>query len=336
MNIVILGATGILGEQALSLVDRYQERFQVTGMSAQKNAEKLSELVDLFEADRFYLSNFETGDERQVERPEGLITPDTDHVMVLDHGMGCLPAILKAIAMKKTVSIANKELLIAHGQDILYLARETGALVIPLDSEHNAIFQCLQGEKSSAVKKLIITASGGPFLRKDSLQNITIDDVLRHPTWKMGKKTTVDCATLVNKAYEVIEAHCLFQIPYERIEVRIHPESLVHAIVEFQDGSCKMLAYTPDMKIPLAYALFYPERAPEIMSEVPSFPFDRNLHFETIQAGQFPCFDFILNTAQDRPSELLRILQNDQHAVDAYLSGQIAFHEIYEVLKKGL
>jgi 1-deoxy-D-xylulose-5-phosphate reductoisomerase len=266
---------------------------------------------------------------------EDLIDAGTDHVMVLDHGLESLNAVRKALAMKKRVSIANKELMVVHGEEIVYLARERQAELIPLDSEHNAIFQCLRGEERSPISRLILTASGGPFrdTKWEDLENVTPKEVLKHPTWTMGPKTTVDSATLVNKAFEVIEAHHLFGIPYDRIEVRLHPESIVHAIVEFTDGSSKMLAYPPDMRFPLGYALFYPDRATKAGGmPFPSFPFDQPLHFEKIAKGMFPCFDLIMKIAQKKPETLRAIVENDQKAVTEFLQGRIPFLKILQGL----
>lgn len=338
-RIVLLGATGSIGDQTLDIIQRYPDQFQVVGMSARLNGEKLIERADQFEAKQLYLAEGNLDDPREVQTAEDLIDEAFDHLIVADHGLGSFEAILKAIMKKKRVSIANKELIIVHGQDLVYLAQEQQVELIPLDSEHNAIFQCLQGEKMSQVRRVIITASGGPFREKSAadLKEVTVDQVLKHPNWSMGNKTTVDSATLVNKAFEVIETHQWFGIPYENIEVRLHPESIVHAIVEFTDGSSKMLAYPPDMRFALGYALFFPERAPEpLTGSDDSFQFDHNMHFEQIVPGRFPCFDFVLETARSKPQSISQIVANDSLAVDEFLSGKIAFDEIYDCLTDGL
>lgn len=305
-------------------------------MSAQKNEKKLQEL-----GKEFSCKNLRLG------KGEDLVNEKIDHLMVLDHGVESYEAVLKALALKKRVSIANKELLIIHGENLVYLAREQQAELMPLDSEHNAIFQCLVGEKISAVKRLILTASGGPFRDRkwEDLNNVTPEEVLKHPTWSMGAKTTVDCATLVNKAFEVIEVHHLFGIPYEQIEVRLHPESIVHAIVEFTDGSSKMLAYPPDMKFSLGYALFFPERAPMSLrgvrppqtdgrrSNPVGLSFDHDLHFKRIEPGRFPCFDLVLGIAKNHPELLKAIVEKDQEAVENFLAGKIRYPEILKYLR---
>ncbi len=342
-NIVIFGATGSLGQQTLELVQRFSDQepgFRVVGMSARANAEKLQELCEQFDCERFFLHDAATGEAGQVLDIAELIQDDVDHLIVLDHGLESYPAVLKALAMKKRVSIANKELIIAHGPDLVYLAREQQAELIPLDSEHNAIFQCLQGEDASSIRRVIITASGGPFLGQDhaELSEVTVDQVLDHPNWSMGAKTTVDSATLVNKAFEVIETHQFFGIPYEKIEVRLHPQSIIHAIVEFSDGSSKFLAYQPDMRFSLGYALFYPERSPEVLSKTSevSLDYDQDLILKKVEDGQYPCFDFVMETAKSQPHSLRKILENDEWAVSEFLRNKIAFGDILTCLQDGL
>lgn len=344
-HLVIFGATGNLGDQTFDLISRYPEQFTVIGMAAQKNAEKLIKRSDAHGIVPHYLSSGKTGFERQVDHQEDLITDAMDHLMVLDHGTSSLNSVLKALAMKKRVSIANKELMVVHGEEIVSFAREQQAELIPLDSEHNAIFQCLKGEQLSSVCRLILTASGGPFRDRswEDLKNVTPEEVLKHPNWKMGQKTTVDSATLVNKAFEVIEAHHFFDIPYDRIEVRLHPESIVHAIVEFTDGNSKMIAYQPDMRFSLAYALFYPERALNKIlswrvrrggrSNPVSFNFDRNLHFEKIEKGRFPCFDFVLETSLNHPEKIPELIKKDEKAVQDFLQRKIHFTDILHRLQ---
>jgi len=323
-NIVLLGATGNLGEQALEIIRHYPHLFRVAGVSAHSRESELKKLAEEFECSAV------------LSDPEQLVEESIDHLVVLDHGLGSLKAVLKALTLKKRVSIANKELLIVHGEEIVCLAQEQKAELIPLDSEHNALFQALRGEKMSEVRRVIITASGGPFRDRswEDLKNVTVEEVLKHPTWKMGKKTTVDSATLVNKAFEVIETHHLFGLPYEKIEVRLHPQSIIHAVVEFQDGNSKIIASAPDMKIPLAYALFYPERAPESVSAKTPFSYDQPLILEKLEKGRFPCFDYVLELARSSPELLPTIIKNDQQAIDDFIAGKICFTEVYESLRQ--
>lgn len=338
-NIVLLGATGSIGEQTLDIVRNNHGLFKVVGMSAHKNEQGLLKLADQFECDRLFLAGTDSQDSRIVTNADDLIDESVDHLIVADHGLGSFQVVLKALTLGKRVSIANKELIIVHGSDLLYLAQEQQAECIPLDSEHNALFQCLQGERRSDVEKMIITASGGPFRTKswDQLKDVTADQVLDHPNWSMGNKTTVDSATLVNKAFEVIETHILFDIPYENIEVKIHSQSIVHGMVLFKDGNCKMLAYAPDMSYSLGYALFLPERSPlNLASDKNQQLFDQDLHFEALTEGRYPCFDFVVDTATKTPEKLPQVLMNDAQAVEKFLSGECNFHDILDELQQGI
>lgn len=325
-RIVILGATGSLGTQTLEILKNFPDCFRLTGISAHQHLKKLKKIAKEWRCEKYGMTHV-----------ENLIDSSTDHLMVLDHGLESLAAVLKALAMKKRVSIANKELMVVHGEEIVYLANECQAELIPLDSEHNAIFQCLRGEDPGSVQRLILTASGGPFRERkwEDLKNVTPEEVLKHPTWKMGAKTTVDSATLVNKAFEIIEAHHLFSVPYDRIEVRLHPESIVHAIVEFRDGTSKLIAYPPDMRFSLGYALFYPERAPSNLADsmTETVSWDKPLIFEKIEKGRFPCFDLVLETAKHQPHKLSNLLKQDQQAVENFLNNHIPFMTIFESLK---
>ena len=339
-KIVLLGATGSIGDQTLSVLQEYPDQFQVVGMSARVNAEKLVELCRIFDCGAYYLSEAATGDAEQVLKLEDLMTEEVDHLIVADHGLESYQIVLKALTMRKRVSIANKELIMVHGPDLVYLAQEQRTTLIPIDSEHNGIFQCLQGERIEDVRRVIITASGGPFLDRSwqEVTDVTVEEVLNHPNWSMGSKTTVDSATLVNKAFEVIETHQLFGIPYDQIEVRLHPESIVHSIVEFTDGNVKMLAYPPDMRHAIGHCLFYPQRAPGLLTGADKklAQFDQDLHFVRLEDGRYPCFDFVTETARKKPFSLAQLVKNDQWAVDEFLRGKIAFGDILECLQDGL
>ena len=342
-KLIILGATGSLGTQTLEILQandpaRSGKQFEVVGISANRNAEKLLELCDAVNCEAFYLEDAATGDARQVLQLKELLQKDFDHLMVLDHGLGSFEVVAQALAMKKRVSIANKELLIVHGADLMYLADEQQAELIPLDSEHNALYQCLKGERLREVDHMIITASGGPFLGKsaDELKSVTVQDVLKHPTWSMGSKTTIDSATLVNKAFEVIEAHQLFGVPYDKVQVRLHPQSIVHAIVTFTDGSSKMLAYPPNMKYSLGYALYAPDRCPWDLAQGSSWSFEEDLKFLPLQKGMYPCYDYVLEVAKERPHDLPKLLENDAWAIEEFLKDRIAFVDIVDCLRDGL
>lgn len=338
-RILIIGATGSLGTQLLEIVSRYSDEFTIVGMTAHKNAEKLLELADQFEVPKIFLNTRRLDDLRAVSSPLEFFSDNLDQVFVLDHGLESYHFVLESLVRQKRVCVANKELMVVHGQDIMYLAKEQQASVIPLDSEHNALFQAIQGEHPASVKRVILTASGGPFRDKSykELKNVTIEEVLKHPTWKMGAKTTVDSATLVNKGFEVIEAMNLFDLRQDQIEIRLHPESIIHAIVEFTDGTSKMIAYPPDMRSSLGYALFFPQRAPEnLVSEPSFFDYDQPLHLEKIEEGRFPCLDFILKTASQKPECLKQLVENDERIVNDFLNHEIEFHDILEGLKENI
>lgn len=336
-NIVILGATGSLGSQTLDVLSRYPDQFRVIGMSAKSRHDLLFDQAEKFDCEKLFLAEHSLEDKRLLPSVDQLVSEEMDHLMVLDHGLESFQAVLKALAMKKRVSIANKELIIVHGPDLVYFSQEQQAELIPLDSEHNALFQCLQGETLGSVRRMIITASGGSFRDQewDSLTDVTPEQVLNHPNWDMGAKTTVDSATLVNKAFEVIETHRFFGIPYEKIEVRLHRESIVHAVVEFTDGNVKMLAYEPDMRYSLGYALFFPRRAPENLCGKDSFSvqLDQNLHFEQLHEGRYPCFDTALQFAKASPDQLIQLITTDDEAVQDFLEGEISFLAIHKRLQ---
>lgn len=338
-HILIIGATGSLGAQLLDIVSRYSNEFEVVGITAHKNGEKLLELADQFDVPQVFLSSGRLDDARAVTSPLEFFQNPVDQVFVLDHGLESYHFVLESLVRQKRVCVANKELMVVHGQDIMYLAKEQQAPVIPLDSEHNALFQAIQGERPRSLKRVILTASGGPFREKsyEELEQVTVEDVLNHPTWKMGAKTTVDSATLVNKGFEVIEAMNLFDLRQDQIEVRLHPESIIHAIVEFTDGTSKMIAYPPDMRSSIGYALFFPERAPEnLAADGQSFDFDHPLRLTKIEQGRFPCLDFVLDTARHKPECLGLLVENDERIVKDFLNHEIGFHDILEGLKENI
>jgi len=338
-RILLIGATGSLGSQTLDIIARYRDEFQIVGISADKNAEKLIELADRFQVPKLYLNTTRLSEERAISSELDFLQEPIDLLMLLDHGLQSHHLCLEAIARGIPLAIANKELLIVHGQDICYLAQEMQVPLIPLDSEHNALYQLLQGKRSGDVRRVILTASGGPFRDRSyaELEKVGIKEVLQHPNWRMGAKTTVDSATLVNKAYEVIETAHLFDLSLDQIEVRLHPESIIHAIVEYHDGTSQMLAYPPDMDYPLAHALFHPSRAPiGIDTRAGELNFDQPLHFQSLEAGRFPCFDFVLKIAREAPQSLLQLVQNDERIVKDFLNNEIGFHDILAGLKENI
>jgi 1-deoxy-D-xylulose-5-phosphate reductoisomerase len=274
-NIAILGSTGSIGRSTLEVVRRLSDRFCVTYLTANRNVDLLRRQIEMFhprgvvlleESNASRLRGFVNGATEVLVGAEGLedivSRDDVDIVFSSLVGFAGLKPTLRAIRAGKDIALANKETLVVGGEIIMQEVRQHGVKLLPVDSEHSAILQCLRGEDLSSVSRLLLTASGGPFLHLDQSRfgSITPAQALNHPTWRMGNKITVDSATLMNKGLEVIEAHWLFGIPREKIDVLIHPQSIIHSMVEFVDGSIKAQLGVPDMKIPIQYALTYPER----------------------------------------------------------------------------
>ncbi|MCC7186288.1 MAG: 1-deoxy-D-xylulose-5-phosphate reductoisomerase, partial [Acidobacteria bacterium] len=306
IRIAILGSTGSIGQSALSVVDTHPDRVQVVALAAGNNVERLAEQVARY---RPSLVSVATADGLVALRhrlpagdlprdlmcgAEGLLAaathPDVDLVLCASSGAAGLEAALAAIDHRKTVALANKEVLVMAGALMVEAASRHGVALLPVDSEHNAIHQCLHGRRASEVRRLVLTASGGPFRQWDQarLSSVTPADALRHPTWQMGRKITIDSATLMNKGLEVIEARWLFDVPAERIDVVVHPQSIVHSMVELTDGSVIAQLGVTDMRLPIQYAFAYPERW---TAPVPHLDVVRmgTLEFGPPDTDRFPC-----------------------------------------------
>lgn len=298
----ILGSTGSIGVSTLQVVERYPERFKILGLTAGQNRVLLEEQIERFKPDVVSLSDEGAAGELKKKRSgldilsgvEGLIgvatIPEVDMVVsALVGAVGLVPT-MSAIRAGKDIALANKETLVMAGDIVMKEAYERGIKILPIDSEHSAIFQCIQGHRHEDIKKLILTASGGPFLNLSTtmLKKVTPQEALKHPNWKMGPKITIDSATLMNKGLEVIEAHYLFGIDVDRINILLHPQSLIHSAVEFKDGSIIAQMSLPDMKGPISYALSYPER---LESDMPSLDLAAagSLTFIEPDPERFPC-----------------------------------------------
>ncbi|MBI3194270.1 MAG: 1-deoxy-D-xylulose-5-phosphate reductoisomerase, partial [Ignavibacteriae bacterium] len=276
-NICIFGSTGSIGKNSLEVIARFPERFRPTSLTTNSNIALLEEQIARFKPERVAVLN-ETAAASLRQRLNGSVElfigeeglqelariESSDIVINSLVGFAGLKPTIEAIKQGKTIALANKETLVVAGELITSLIKEHNATLVPVDSEHSAILQCLSGEDVRHISKLILTASGGPFLHldKSKFETIRVEDALKHPNWNMGNKITIDSATMMNKGLEVIEAHWLFNLPPEKIEVVIHPQSIIHSMVEFVDGSVKAQLGIPDMKIPIQYALTYPERLP--------------------------------------------------------------------------
>lgn len=335
-KIIIIGSTGSMGTQTLDVIRDARNDFEIVGLAAGRNTELFKKQIEEFRPEYFWCLD---DTYCNVDSLLDLVQKSSfDLLVAVSSGTSSYEAIMHCLRNRIPVALANKEIIVSHGEEIRKIFAVSPSLppnpsIIPLDSEHSALFQCLAGENPDAIKRVIITASGGAIRDRHpaSLKQIKPHEILNHPTWKMGKKVTVDSATLANKAFEVIEAHYLFGIPYEKIEVRIHRESKIHAIVEFQDGTSRMVAFQPDMRIPISYALSYPAHFTKSYS---SFNFDQALHFEPLDTTIYPCFDLILQIAKNSPHLLSTIVEADEQAVNEFLAGNIAFTDIYQHLTR--
>jgi 1-deoxy-D-xylulose-5-phosphate reductoisomerase len=346
-NVVVLGSTGSIGRNALDVIARHADVFEVLALSAFENAGLLAE-----QARRFDVRTVALGEEAaDVEGFPGGVTvlvgeqalaslaslPEADIVLNALVGSAGLKPALAAVRAGKRLALANKESLVAAGGILTDLASRSGAEVIPVDSEHSSLSRCLRGLPAAEVSALVLTASGGPLrdLPRESVASADLSLVLSHPTWEMGPKVTIDSATLVNKAMEVIEAHWLFGFPFDRIEVVIHRESIVHAIVRLSDGT--MLAHlgAPDMRVPIQYALFHPETPSSGFAECA--PADLGtLHFERVERGRYPAFDLVLEAGRAGGTAPAIAATADEVAVRAFVEGGIPFGAIPGVIERAL
>jgi 1-deoxy-D-xylulose-5-phosphate reductoisomerase len=333
-NVVILGATGSIGQSALKVAREIPDRMRVVGLSAHQNAEILSQAAKEFPEAKTILSSGEQGVERLVELAS---LPEADLVLIAIVGTAGLRPALAAIEAGKDLAVASKEILVMAGGIVMEAARRRGVKLLPVDSEHNAIFQCLDGRDPSSVRRLILTCSGGPFRKTptDELKNVTPEMALRHPTWNMGRKITVDSATLFNKALEMIEARWLFDIGMDRVDVIIHPQSIVHSMVEFVDRSVLAQLSHSDMCLPIQFAVTWPDRVANSMRPLDFAELGR-LDFEAPRRSDFPA----LNLAQEagtlggtRPAVLNAA---NEVSVDAFLAGKIPFSGIWKTVAEVL
>ena len=332
-RLAILGATGSIGRQALDVVAAHRDRLRVTAVAGARNERALGDVARQTGATATALWSRD-GDDALVD----LATrPDVDLVLVATPGIAGLAPTLAALEAGKRVALANKEVLVTGGHLVAPLAGGAGELLRPVDSEHCALWQCLVGERREDIRRVILTASGGPFRERPAgeLGRVTADEALRHPTWKMGPKVTIDSATLANKGYEVVEARWLYDLPYRQIEIVVHPESIVHALVEFVDGSVKAQLAEPDMRIPIQYALLW-EHAPSPARSL-DWSRARELHFAGApDPERYPCLRAVLDTAANAgAAAMVGLSAADEIAVERFLRGEIRFNEIAPALRRG-
>lgn len=347
-NIAVFGSTGSIGENTLSVIRNFPDKFRVTALSANSDIDKLSRQAREFRPDYVCV-----GDESRAAALAKIIKPGIkvfsgnagleelakskkiDQIMFAISGSGALSPLLSACASGKEIALANKEALVMAGPLINCLARKNKARVIPVDSEQSAIWQCLQGEDKKNVKNIYLTASGGPLrkLSKQDLKNIRLKEVLRHPRWQMGRKITIDSATLMNKGLELLEAMFLFDLDVAKVKVLVHPEALIHSMVEFTDGVIMAQLSVTDMRIPIQYALAYPQRLENKLSGI-DFCKVRALNFEKPDLARFPCLGLAYEAASKLGTMPCVLNAANEIAVAGFLKGKLRFIDIPRVVEK--
>jgi len=342
----ILGSTGSIGTQTLDIVKNNLSEFKVVGLTTNKNIELLKKQINIFKPEAVAVMDKEKADLLKSEVGinvysgiDGVIKIATLNgvdtvVNSLVGSIGVMPTI-EAIKNKKNVALANKETLVAAGNVVMEEVKKNDVVLMPIDSEHSAIFQCINGENIEDVEKITITASGGPFrtFSKEQLDKVTVDDALNHPTWKMGNKITIDSATLMNKGFEIIETHWLYGTSYDKIDVVVHPQSVIHSLVEFKDSSVMAQLGNPSMKIPIQYALSYPKRFPLDVKKLDLAEI-KNLSFEKPNFEKFPCLKYAYDAGKIGGTLPAVLNAANEIAVYAFLDKKIAFADIPEIIKK--
>ncbi|MFZ5947217.1 MAG: 1-deoxy-D-xylulose-5-phosphate reductoisomerase [Stygiobacter sp.] len=349
-KILILGSTGSIGQSTIDIVRTFPKEFEIVGLGANQNTEDLLKQIK-----EFKIKTVAINDEAKAKELKSILNSKCE-ILIGEKGIielvrrnnydilvtalvgfaGLIPTI-EAIKLKKRIALANKETLVVAGKIIINLAKEYGAEIIPVDSEHSAIFQCLVGENKNHISKIILTASGGPFLNKsiNELYDVTIQEALNHPNWKMGNKITIDSATMMNKGLEVIEAFWLFQLPKHKIEVVIHPQSVIHSMVEFVDGSIKAQLSSPNMKLPILYALTFPERF-QYSQVLTDFKKISNLSFFEPDFDKFVCLKIAYDVISEGGVSSCILNAANEVAVDSFLKGKIKFTQIPDYIKFAL
>lgn len=350
IRVAILGSTGSIGLSTLSVLERHPRRFEVVGLAANRSLEALAAQVSRYAPRVAVLRDGEllngSGEALPAAEwrsgPDGVLElaghPDVDVVVNALVGAAGLEPTLRALESGKRLALANKESLVAGGPLVMAAARRGGGELVPVDSEHSAILQCLSGCDRDSVARLVLTASGGPFRGRSraSLADVGPAEALRHPTWSMGAKITIDSATLANKALEVIEAHFLYDIPYDRIDVVVHPQSIIHSFVEFVDGSVLAQMGFPTMELPILYALTWPERLPD--AELQTFDPVRcsPLTFEPVDHEAFPLFGIGVGAGREGGRAPAVFNAANEIAVSGFLEERIGFHEMADVVRETL
>ncbi|MES1043088.1 1-deoxy-D-xylulose-5-phosphate reductoisomerase [Heyndrickxia oleronia] len=349
--ISLMGATGSIGTQTLDVIRNHPEQFCLVAISVGKNIELTRKIITEFKPELISVQNQDDYEKLKAEYghstrfsygQNGLLEVATYEkatilVNAVMGSVGLFPT-LHAIQAGKTIALANKETLVTAGHLVMSAAEQHGVSILPVDSEHSAIFQCLQGEKDSEIDRLIITASGGSFRDKtrEDLIGVTVEEALNHPNWSMGAKITIDSATMMNKGLEVIEAHWLFDIPFDKIDVVLHRESIIHSMVEFQDTSIKAQLGSPDMRVAIQYALSYPNRLPLPSGKRLNLEDIGKLNFEKMDYTRFHCLKLAYDAGRTGGSLPTVLNAANEAAVNAFLNKKIAFLQIDELIERAL
>jgi 1-deoxy-D-xylulose-5-phosphate reductoisomerase len=349
-KILILGSSGSIGINTLNVVRNFPDKFRVIGLSVNSKIDTLEQQIKEFHPEFVVVTNESKAIELKSNignlcevfaGNDGLlkVSSEKDYDVLLGAivGFAGLAPTIEAIKRGKRIALANKETLVVAGELVTKLILENSSEIIPVDSEHSAIYQCLVGENLNEVEKLILTASGGPFLNKDKsfFENATLDEALNHPNWKMGSKITIDSATMMNKGLEVIEAHWLFGLPVEKINVVVHPQSIIHSMVQFVDGSVKAQLGIPDMKLPIQYALTFPERFRNNFKRT-DLPAINNLTFFEPDFDKFECLELAFEVLKTGGTAPCILNAANEVAVDKFLNKKIKFSQISELIKNAL
>ncbi|MDF2556701.1 MAG: 1-deoxy-D-xylulose-5-phosphate reductoisomerase [Bacillales bacterium] len=349
-KINLLGATGSIGIQTIDILRSYKEEFQLKAVSAGRNIEGIRKVINEFKPELVSVQDKESAEllrsefinTKFVYGNEGLteVACYSDSEMVVNAVMGSvgLGPTLAAIESGKHIAIANKETLVTAGHLVMAAAEKYGVQMLPVDSEHSAIFQCLQGENSKNIERLILTASGGSFRNRtrEELVDVSVEDALAHPNWAMGAKITIDCATMMNKGLEVIEAHWLFNLPYENIDVLIHPQSIIHSMVEFHDSSVMAQLGTPDMRVPIQLALSYPDRLPLMGAKRLNLAEVATLNFKEVDFKRYPCLRMAYEAGKTGGTMPTVMNAANEVAVSMFLNRKIPFLEIESIVETAM
>ncbi|MBU8877866.1 1-deoxy-D-xylulose-5-phosphate reductoisomerase [Bacillus sp. FJAT-29790] len=349
-NISLMGATGSIGTQTLDIIKEHPSEFRLVAMSVGQNIGLTRKIIKDFQPELVSVLEKSVANTLKAEFPgiiftygnDGLVEVAVYHksdilVNAVSGSVGLTPT-LEAIYEKKTIAIANKETLVTAGHLVMEKAKRNHVSLLPVDSEHSAIFQALQGEKEKNIEKLILTASGGSFRdrTRQEVENVTVEEALNHPNWSMGAKITIDSATMMNKGLEVIEAHWLYAVPYDKIDVLLHKESIIHSMIEFHDSSIIAQLGTPDMRVPIQYALTYPDRLPLPSANRLNLAEIGKLHFEKMDFDRFRCLHFAYEAGKAGGTMPTVLNAANEAAVAAFLDGKVAFLQIEDLIERAL